>query len=193
MPTRYDRITTTIEREWLAEIIAGIKKIEYRQIKPYWTKRFEKVSVPFELRLLNGMNPPVPRSQCRSTKSRRTAVRANTDCTSRKFWHSSIGISGKRNPNGKSLFISPFPKLTQAICKQSLKMRICYGNFRKGRHRECLGIAPRSIVTTCSTVRLAVSITICSRFHGRSSRETTSCQVRDRDLGMSDMRVSTRC
>jgi hypothetical protein len=56
----YDRITTTIEREWLAQIIAGTKKIEYRQIKPYWTKRFEKVSVPFELRLLNGMNPPVP-------------------------------------------------------------------------------------------------------------------------------------
>jgi hypothetical protein len=56
----YDRITTTIEREWLAEIIAGTKKIEYRQIKPYWTKRFAKVSLPFELRLLNGMNPPVP-------------------------------------------------------------------------------------------------------------------------------------
>jgi hypothetical protein len=55
-----DRITTTIERQWLAEIIAGTKKIEYRQIKPYWTKRFEKVCVPFELRLLNGMNPPVP-------------------------------------------------------------------------------------------------------------------------------------
>ena len=60
MPVHYDRITTTIEREWLAEIIVGTKKIEYRQIKPYWTRRFEKVSVPFELRLLNGMNPPVP-------------------------------------------------------------------------------------------------------------------------------------
>jgi hypothetical protein len=56
----HDRITTTIEREWLAQIIAGTKKIEYREIKPYWTKRFAKVSVPFELRLLNGMNPPVP-------------------------------------------------------------------------------------------------------------------------------------
>jgi len=56
----YDRITTTIEREWLAQIIAGTKKIEYREIKPYWTKRFKRVSVPFELRLLNGMNPPVP-------------------------------------------------------------------------------------------------------------------------------------
>jgi hypothetical protein len=39
---------------------SGTKKIEYRQIKPYWTKRFKKVSMPFELRLLNGMNPPVP-------------------------------------------------------------------------------------------------------------------------------------
>jgi hypothetical protein len=56
----YDRVTTTIERQWLAEIIAGTKKVEYREIKPYWTKRFTKVSVPFELRLLNGMIRPVP-------------------------------------------------------------------------------------------------------------------------------------
>jgi hypothetical protein len=56
----YDRITTTIKRQWLAEIIAGTKKIEYREIKAYWTKRLAKVSTPFELRLRNGMNPPVP-------------------------------------------------------------------------------------------------------------------------------------
>src|ERR1700681_4275211 len=70
----HDRITTTIEREWLAQIIAGTKKIEYRQIKPYWTKRFAKVSLPFELRLLNGMNPPVPEVTVlihRITKDRR--------------------------------------------------------------------------------------------------------------------------
>lgn len=42
------------------QIIAGPKKIEYREIKPYLTRRFAKVSVPFKLRLLNGMNPPVP-------------------------------------------------------------------------------------------------------------------------------------
>jgi hypothetical protein len=74
MQVRYDRVTTTIEREWLAEIIAGTKKIEYRQIKPYWTRRFAKVSVPFELRLLNGMNPPVPEVTVlnhRITKDRR--------------------------------------------------------------------------------------------------------------------------
>jgi len=69
-----DRITTPIKRQWLAKIIAGTKKIEYRQIKPYWTKRFEKVSVPFELRLLNGMNSPVPEVTVlihRITKDRR--------------------------------------------------------------------------------------------------------------------------
>ena len=55
--------TTTIEREWLAEGDNHRReKIEYRQIKPYWTKRFAKVSLPFELRL-NGMNPPFPRSR----------------------------------------------------------------------------------------------------------------------------------
>ena len=56
----YDRTTTTIKRPWLAEIVAGKKKIEYREIKPYWTDRHKTVAVPFELRLRNGMNPPVP-------------------------------------------------------------------------------------------------------------------------------------
>jgi hypothetical protein len=60
MRKSYDRLTTTIKRPWLAKIIAGTKKIEYRQIKPYWTKRLKSVARPFELRLINGMNPPVP-------------------------------------------------------------------------------------------------------------------------------------
>lgn len=55
-----DKITTTIKRQWLSEIIEGVKKIEYREIKPYWTKRLKDISLPFELRLINGMNPPVP-------------------------------------------------------------------------------------------------------------------------------------
>jgi hypothetical protein len=56
MRKAHDRITTTIEREWLAQIVAGTKKIEYLKIMPYRTKRFSKVSMPFELKLLNGMN-----------------------------------------------------------------------------------------------------------------------------------------
>jgi hypothetical protein len=60
MQSRHDWITTTIKRQWLAEIIAGTKKIEYREIKRYWTIRLKRVTVPFELRLINGMNPPIP-------------------------------------------------------------------------------------------------------------------------------------
>ena len=39
MPIARDRITTTIKREWPTRIIARTKKIEYREIKPYWAKR----------------------------------------------------------------------------------------------------------------------------------------------------------
>jgi len=55
-----DRLTTTIKRPWLAEIIAGTKKIEYREIKPYWRDRLAQVKVPFELRLINGIQRHAP-------------------------------------------------------------------------------------------------------------------------------------
>jgi|ERR1700730_13266137 len=74
---QFDRITTTIKRQWLAEIVAGTKKIEYRQIKRYWTKRLKSVTVPFELRLINGMNPPIPEVTVlihKITKDRRRGV-----------------------------------------------------------------------------------------------------------------------
>lgn len=53
-------ITTTIKREWLREIVAGRKRVEYRQIKPYWTKRLGAVKAPFLLRLINGMQRRAP-------------------------------------------------------------------------------------------------------------------------------------
>jgi len=55
-----DVITTTLKREWFAKIVAGTKRIEYREIKPYWTQRLRRVKTPFKLVLRNGMNPPVP-------------------------------------------------------------------------------------------------------------------------------------
>jgi hypothetical protein len=55
-----DTITTTLEREWFAKIVDRSKRIEYREIKPYWTSRLSKVRTPFRLVLRNGMNPPVP-------------------------------------------------------------------------------------------------------------------------------------
>lgn len=55
-----DIITTTLKRKWFAEIVDGTKKIEYREIQPYWTSRLRKVATPFRLVLRNGMNPPIP-------------------------------------------------------------------------------------------------------------------------------------
>jgi len=55
-----DTVTTTLKREWFAKIVDGSKRVEYREIKPYWTRRLRAVKTPFRLVLLNGMNPPVP-------------------------------------------------------------------------------------------------------------------------------------
>ncbi len=56
-----DQITTTIKRQWFRQIVAREKKVEYREIKPYWTQRLSKVAVPFRLRLINGMSLDCPR------------------------------------------------------------------------------------------------------------------------------------
>jgi hypothetical protein len=53
-------LTTTIKRRWLDEIVAGTKKVEYREIKPYWTERLAKCEIPFRLRLINGMAKNAP-------------------------------------------------------------------------------------------------------------------------------------
>lgn len=55
-----DKITTTIKREWLREIVARRKRVEYREIKPYWAKRLEPIAPPFLLRLINGMDAKAP-------------------------------------------------------------------------------------------------------------------------------------
>ncbi len=64
-------VTLNIEREWFADILAqpARKKIEYRTIKPYWDRRFEGLANRrFKVRLLNGMNPPVPEATVMVTK-----------------------------------------------------------------------------------------------------------------------------
>jgi hypothetical protein len=55
-----DEITTTIKRQWLREIAAGRKHVEFREIKPYWIRRFSGLGTPFLLRLINGMQPRAP-------------------------------------------------------------------------------------------------------------------------------------
>jgi len=53
-------LATTIKREFLREIVAGRKLIEYREMKPYWDHRLSKVRAPFLLRLINGMSATAP-------------------------------------------------------------------------------------------------------------------------------------
>jgi len=55
-----DTVTTTLKREWFAKIVDGSKRVEYREIKPYWTRRLRGVTTPFKLVLRNGMTPPIP-------------------------------------------------------------------------------------------------------------------------------------
>ena len=43
-----DRLTTTIKRQYLREIVAGRKTIEFREIRPYWESRLAGVSVPLQ-------------------------------------------------------------------------------------------------------------------------------------------------
>ncbi len=53
--------TANIQREWLARILAGSKKIEYRSATNYWLGRLQKVGPPpFYLRLINGMKSDSP-------------------------------------------------------------------------------------------------------------------------------------
>lgn len=54
-----DTITTTLKRQWFAEIVDRKKRIEYREIKPYWTLRLKRVKTPLQLVLRNGMTPPI--------------------------------------------------------------------------------------------------------------------------------------
>lgn len=72
-----EKLTTTIQRQWLCEIVAGRKAIEYRQIKPYWTKRLAGRKCPFLLRLINGMNVHAPEVTVRIDRVRENASTGN--------------------------------------------------------------------------------------------------------------------
>lgn len=72
-----DKLTTTIQREWLREIVAGRKKVEYREIKKYWTERLNGVRIPFLLRLINGMTVRAPEVTVRIDKVRKNSQSGN--------------------------------------------------------------------------------------------------------------------
>lgn len=64
-------LVINIKREYFADILAipRRKNVEYRDIKKYWISRLDRVGKPpFNLRMLNGMTPPVPEATVRVTK-----------------------------------------------------------------------------------------------------------------------------
>ena len=69
-------LVMNIKRKYFAAILAQPrrKKVEYRRMTSYWRRRLERVgSAPFNLRLLNGMLPPVPEATIRVEKVVRNA------------------------------------------------------------------------------------------------------------------------
>jgi hypothetical protein len=73
MATRYSTPTlvVNIKSQYFEAILAlpPRKRIEYHEMRSYWESRLEKVGKPpFNLRLLNGMTPPVPEATVRVTK-----------------------------------------------------------------------------------------------------------------------------
>lgn len=53
-------LTMNIKRCYFKCIVDGTKRVEYRDMSPFWQQRIEGLQTPFRLRLLNGMLPPVP-------------------------------------------------------------------------------------------------------------------------------------
>ena len=73
MTTKYSSPTlaVNIKRQFFADILAQPrrKSIEYRDLTDYWKTRLENVGKPpFNLRLCNGYNPPIPEATVRVTK-----------------------------------------------------------------------------------------------------------------------------
>jgi len=73
MATKYSTPTlvVNIKRQYFADILSTPcrKCIEYREMSEYWERRLENVGKPpFNLRLLNGMTPPVPEATVQVVK-----------------------------------------------------------------------------------------------------------------------------
>lgn len=58
-----DTLHLTLKKKWFDMIISGIKKEEYREIKPYWVKRLMATKKSYSRVLFkNGYGPNVPRA-----------------------------------------------------------------------------------------------------------------------------------
>ena len=52
----------TLKKQWYDMIASGVKKEEYREMKPYWHKRLMNRKTPYtHIQFRNGYNPDSPR------------------------------------------------------------------------------------------------------------------------------------
>ena len=60
-------LTLPIKKKWFDMIKSGEKKEEYREIKPYWAKRFEKCDITksFDVLFRNGYGKDKPSIKCK--------------------------------------------------------------------------------------------------------------------------------
>ena len=74
----------TLHKKWFDEILAGSKKIEYRDIKPYWTKRlFNDDGTPKnfdEILFRNGYS-----KNCRKMRVKFLGVKKGKDKVKKKY------------------------------------------------------------------------------------------------------------
>jgi hypothetical protein len=101
-----DTVTTTIKRQWLKDIVDKTKRVEYRQIKPYWDKRLSAITPPFRLRLINGMQYHAPEATVIIERIRKNIGSAQYELHIGKiieilYWNARLGkpSRNKRQPD----------------------------------------------------------------------------------------------
>ena len=82
-----DKLTTTIKRQFLREIVAKRKRVEYREIKPYWERRLQRIRVLFRLRLINGMSSTAPEATVVISRIVRNSKRGTFDLHIKRVEH----------------------------------------------------------------------------------------------------------
>jgi hypothetical protein len=69
-------LTLPIKRKWFDMIASGEKEEEYREIKPYYDSRFQRLGEPFVMRFRAGYSKTSPLMECRVIANIRTGIEA---------------------------------------------------------------------------------------------------------------------
>jgi len=77
-------LTLPIKRKWFDMIAYGGKTEEYREIKPYYDSRFQRINEPFVMRFRAGYSKSSPSMECRVVVNKGTGE---------EKWGAVIGIT----------------------------------------------------------------------------------------------------